>query len=60
MNEGARALDERLIKEGVAVAAWQPQLLENIVGFVILLLVKSGKEPRIIRVEPTGLVVGGG
>jgi hypothetical protein len=47
MNEGARRLDQALKKIGVTGIAFQPELLENIVGFIVILLVPAPKKSAI-------------
>ena len=47
MNEGAGRLDQALEKIRVAGARFQPKLLENIVRFVIMLLVPAHEKGAI-------------
>lgn len=47
MNEGAGRLDQALKKIGVAGIRFQPELLENIVRFIVMLLVPAPKKSEI-------------
>jgi hypothetical protein len=47
MNEGAGSLDQALEKIRVAGASFQPKLLENIVRFIITLLVPAQEKGAI-------------
>ena len=47
MNEGAGRLDQALKKTGVTGIGFQPELLENIVGFIVILLVPAPKKSAI-------------
>jgi hypothetical protein len=49
MNEGAGCLDQALKKNGVAGVCFQPKLLENIVRFIVMLLVPAPKKGAIKR-----------
>jgi hypothetical protein len=50
MNEGAGRLNQALKKIGVARIRFQPELLENIVRFIVALLVPAPKKSAIKRV----------
>jgi hypothetical protein len=50
MNEGAGRLDQALKKIRVAGIRVQPELLENIVRFIVMLLVPAPKKGAIKRV----------
>ncbi len=47
MNEGAGRLDQALKKIRVAGIGFQPKLLENIVRFIVMLLVPAPKKSAI-------------
>ena len=47
MNEGAGRLDQALKKIGLAGIGFQPELLENIVRFIVMLLVPAPKKSAI-------------
>jgi len=47
MNEGAGRLDQALEKIRVARVRFQPKLLENIVRFIVMLLVPAPKKTAI-------------
>lgn len=51
VNEGACDLDQRLEKEMVAAFAFEPEIFEHIVRFVIALLVEALEERLVSRVE---------
>ena len=51
MHEGAGKLDEALEKRAVGAAGLKPEVLEAIMGFVVLLRVEAGEVSLIARVE---------
>ncbi len=54
MDEGAGDLDEAFEKGMVGTFRAQPELLEDIVGFVVFAAIKAGEETRVVRVEAGG------
>jgi len=50
MNKCPRKLDQALVEKTVVVPAFQPELLENIVGFVVVPRIKALEKSRVARV----------
>jgi hypothetical protein len=51
VHKGSGDLDEALVKETIVVGALQPEMLQHIVGFVILARVEARKISGVIRIK---------
>lgn len=51
MDERAGDLDQPFVEQGVAVAAAEPELLEDVVGLVVAARVEAREVARVVRIE---------
>ena len=52
VNKGARELDQPFIKSIISIARLQPEMLENVVRFIVFGAVEAGEPAGVTGVEP--------